>query len=88
MNSRVRTRFEEWQSAVRSHEEQLRDARRRGFTPNEVRNMTQGTLLALDMAFARYKQAEAEPEHGAADLLETALRALVKPLPEGHGFVN
>jgi hypothetical protein len=45
-------------------------------------------LLALDVAFARYKDAEAEPEHGAADSLEAALRALVKPFPDGHGSIH
>jgi hypothetical protein len=88
MNSKALTTYEEWQHAVRRHDEQLRDARRRGFSPTQVRDMTQGTLFALDGAFARYKQAEAEPEHGAADLLEAALRALVKPLTDGHGSIH
>jgi hypothetical protein len=88
MNSKVRTAYEEWQRAVRRHDERLRDVRRCGFSPTQIRAMTQGTLLALDVAFARYKAAEAEPEHGAADLLEAALRALVKPFPDGHGSIH
>jgi hypothetical protein len=88
MNNKVRTAYEEWQCAVRRHDEQLREARRCGFSPTQIRDMTQGNLLALDVAFARYKQAEAEPEHGAADLLEAALRALIKPFPDGPGSIH
>ncbi|HEY1947112.1 MAG TPA: hypothetical protein VGG97_08910 [Bryobacteraceae bacterium] len=83
----MRTAYEEWQRAVRRHDERLRDVRRCGFSPTQICDMTQGTLLALDVAFARYKAAEAEPE-GAADLLEAALRALVKPFPDGHGSIH
>jgi hypothetical protein len=88
MNSKVLTTYEEWQRAVRQHDERFRDARRRGFSPSQIRDMTQGTLLALDVAFDRYKQAQAEPERGAADLLEAALRALAKPFPDGHGSIH
>jgi hypothetical protein len=88
MNSRVRSAYETWQLAVRRHDEQLRDARRRGFTPMQIRNMTQGALLALDVAYARFKKAEAEPEHEDADLLDAALRALAKPLPEDGSLIQ
>jgi hypothetical protein len=53
-----------------------------------MRDMTEGTLLALDAAYDRYKKAQAEPDHGAADLLEAALRALAKPFPDGHGSIH
>ena len=88
MNTTVRSTYEAWQRAVREHDEQLRDLKRRGFTATQIREMTMGTLMTLDLAFARYKKAEAEAEHGAADLLEAALRALVKPLPEDRGSVH
>jgi hypothetical protein len=88
MTSKVRTTYEEWQRAVRLHDERLRDARRRGFSSTQIRSMTQGMLLAVDVAFARYKQAEAEPQRGAADMLDAALRALAKPLSDASGSVN
>ena len=89
MNNKVRTTYEEWQRAVRLYDEQLRDARRRGLSAIQIRDLTQGYLLAVDVAFARYKQAEAEePGEKATDLLEAALRALKKPLPEGNGLIQ
>jgi hypothetical protein len=89
MNSRVRTTYQEWQNAVHRHHEQLRDARRRGFTPTQIQETTQGALLAVDAAYERHKQAEEEQERGdATDMLEAALRSMSKPVPEGQGSVH
>jgi hypothetical protein len=89
MNSRVRTTYQEWQNAVHRHGEQLRDARRRRLTPIQIREATQGTLLAVDAAYERHKQAEAEQERGdATDMLEAALRAMSNALPKDQGSVH
>jgi hypothetical protein len=88
MNSKVRERYDEWQRAVRKHDEQLRNARRLQLSPTQIRNMSMGMLLAVDGAFARYKQAKDESEHGTPELLEAALRALQKSAPEGPGSIH
>jgi hypothetical protein len=84
MNKKVHSTYEAWQSAVRQHQEQVRNAHGRGLSPIQNREMTEKALFAVDAAFARYKKAQAEPEHrNGGDLLEAALRALTLPLPEG-----
>jgi hypothetical protein len=53
--------------------------------------MTQGTLLMVDAAYERYKQAEAAEQENTEvriDPLEAALRALSNPSPKGHGSVH
>ncbi|HMF75530.1 MAG TPA: hypothetical protein VK604_07690 [Bryobacteraceae bacterium] len=76
MNSKVRANYDLWQGAVRKHEEMIRNARGNGLTPSQVHNMSTVYLVAVDVAFARLKQAEAEPERGPAELLKAAVRAL------------
>ena len=69
MNNKVRAAYDEWQSAVRQHQEQVRNAR----CGTQTHEMTGKSLFAVDAAYARYKQVQAEPNHEMGDLLDALL---------------
>jgi hypothetical protein len=50
---------EDWQRAVREHEQIARDAKRRGLSPQEFQKIGRAYLLRVDAAYARLKMAEA-----------------------------
>jgi hypothetical protein len=50
---------EDWQRAVREHEQVARDARRRGISPQEFQKIGRAYLLRVDAAYTRLKMAEA-----------------------------
>jgi hypothetical protein len=50
---------EEWQRAVREHEQIARDARRRGLSPQEFQQIGKAYLMRIDTAYSRLKMAEA-----------------------------
>jgi hypothetical protein len=74
MTSKVRLRYEEWQTAVSRHEEEVRNARRHDLSPRQSREMAQKALFVVDTAFARYKEAQAEPDHESDDLPDASVR--------------
>jgi len=51
---------EDWQRAVREHEQVARDARRRGISPQEFQKIGRAYLQRIDAAYARLKMAEAK----------------------------
>ncbi len=55
----VQMLLEDWQRAVREHEQIARDARRRGLSPQEFQKIGRAYLLRVDAAYARLKMAEA-----------------------------
>jgi hypothetical protein len=50
---------EDWQRAVREHEQIARDARRRGLSSQEFQHIGRAYLLRVDAAYSRLKMAEA-----------------------------
>lgn len=50
---------EDWQRAVREHEQVARDAKRRGLSPQEFQKIGRAYLLRVDAAYTRLKMAEA-----------------------------
>jgi hypothetical protein len=55
----VQMLLEDWQRAVREHEQIARDARRRGISPQEFQKIGRAYLLRVDAAYTRLKMAEA-----------------------------
>ena len=51
---------EDWQRAVREHEQVARDARRRGINPQEFQRIGKAYLMRVDAAYSRLKMAEAQ----------------------------
>ena len=56
---------EDWQRAVREHEQVARDARRRGLSPQEFQKIGRAYLQRIDAAYARLKMAELKPAIGS-----------------------
>lgn len=79
MNSKVILRRREWQEAVHKHKETTRDLRAQGRGQAEIQSMSWGSLMAVDVSYARLKDAEAEAEleQGTAALFKLALRPIV-----------
>lgn len=50
---------EDWQRAVREHEQIARDARRRGISPRDFQQIAKAYLMRIDVAYSRLKMAEA-----------------------------
>jgi hypothetical protein len=50
---------DDWQRAVREHEQVARAARQRGLTPQEFQKIGRAYLLRIDVAYSRLKMAEA-----------------------------
>lgn len=50
---------EDWQRAVREHEQVARDARRRGLSTQEFQKIGNAYLLRVDAAYSRLKMVEA-----------------------------
>ncbi len=75
MNSKVSVLYEEWQCAVRKHEELMRSARQLSLTPAQVEEISRACLVAVDATFAKLKQAEHELAPGPAELLRPAMGA-------------
>jgi hypothetical protein len=50
---------EDWQRAVREHEQVAREARRRGLSTQEFHKIGRAYLLRVDVAYSRLKMAEA-----------------------------
>lgn len=61
-NANIRTLYEQWQSAVEAHSEMMRTGKMSGLTARELDELGQAYVLRIDAAFARLKQAEAEPQ--------------------------
>jgi len=55
----VHTLQEDWQRAVREHEQIARDARQRGLSSQEFQKIGKAYLLRVDAAYSRLKMAEA-----------------------------
>jgi hypothetical protein len=53
---------QDWQRAVREHEQVARDARRRGLNPQEFQKIGRAYLLRVDIAYSRLKVAETKPK--------------------------
>jgi hypothetical protein len=53
---------QDWQRAVREHEQVARDARRRGLSPQEFQKIGRAYLLRVDIAYSRLKMAETKPK--------------------------
>jgi hypothetical protein len=53
---------QDWQRAVREHEQVTRDARRRGISPREFQKIGKAYLLRIDIAYSRLKMAETKPK--------------------------
>jgi hypothetical protein len=51
---------EDWQRAVREHEQVARDARRCGLSTQEFQKIGTAYLVRVDAAYARLKMAEAQ----------------------------
>jgi hypothetical protein len=49
---------QDWQRAVREHEQVARDARRRGISSQEFQKIGRAYLLRVDIAYSRLKMAE------------------------------
>jgi hypothetical protein len=58
-DSDVQTLQENWQQAVRDHEQVAREARRRGLSAQEFQKIGRAYLLRVDAAYSRLKMAEA-----------------------------
>ena len=58
---------EDWQRAVREHEQVVRDARRRGLSPQEFQKIGRAYLQRIDAAYARLKMAELKPAIGSCE---------------------
>jgi hypothetical protein len=58
-DSNVQTLQENWQQAVRDHEQVTREARRRGLSAQEFQKIARAYLLRVDSAYSRLKMAEA-----------------------------
>ena len=56
---------EDWQRAVREHDQVARDARRRGLSPQEFQKIGRAYLQRIDAAYARLKMAEAQQPIGS-----------------------
>ena len=56
---------EDWQRAVREHEQVARDARLRGLSPQEFQKISRAYLQRIDTAYARLKMAEAQSPIGS-----------------------
>ena len=56
---------EDWQRAVREHEQVARDARRRGISSQEFQKIGRAYLQRIDAAYARLKMAEAKQPIGS-----------------------
>lgn len=61
-NAQAEALYAEWQRAVIAHAGMVRDGRMRGLTIEEIGEIGCAYLLRIDMAYARYKQAEAMQE--------------------------
>ena len=58
----VQTLQQDWQRAVREHEQVARDARRRGLNAQEFQKVGRAYLLRVDIAYSRLKVAETKPK--------------------------
>jgi hypothetical protein len=58
----VQTLQQDWQRAVREHEQVARDARRRGLSSQEFQKIGRAYLLRVDIAYSRLKMAETKPK--------------------------
>jgi len=56
---------EDWQRAVREHEQVARAARRRGISSQEFQKIGRAYLQRIDAAYARLKMAEAKQPIGS-----------------------
>jgi len=55
---------EDWQLAVREHEQVTRDARRVGLSPQEFQKIGRAYLQRIDAAYTRLKMAEGKQPIG------------------------
>ena len=55
----IQTLRDDWQRAVREHEQVARDARQRGLSPQEFNRIARAYLMRIDVAYSRLKFAEA-----------------------------
>jgi hypothetical protein len=58
-DTNVQMLHDDWQRAVREHEQVARDARRRGLSTQEFQQIGKAYLLRVDAAYSRLKMAEA-----------------------------
>jgi len=67
-SANIQDLYADWQSAVRAHESLCREGRMRGLTSKEIEEIGHAYVLRIDMAYARLKQAEAQPADAGASM--------------------